>query len=416
MPRGSSRRTRWLTASATAGLAIAVLWLASPPRAPEADLILERADPTAVAEVIAERGGAAGPPAVSTGPPASVGLGAESRDPTRRRTYLTEEHARKLFLTNDNGRIYDPWTFTRFPGGIELEKAWEEHPGGKYTKRTNSDGLPDDEIEWHAARDLRVLVAGDSHTFGLCSPEETYPHLLEVGLCERWPARSFDVLNAAQGGFSLYEFLGTLEKFLPWEPDVFVLGVFAGNDFDGTLDLAHLFEGGPALGTPPEVPGQEALGDGLVNALAQCYLATLRFQTSPEAERRAVELAVDLVGQMQAICEPRGIHVAVVLIPAPCWLAWDERPAIFDQIESLAGLDGEDCGATARVAAGFLDGVRGLGVAALDLTPVFARLDEPPYWRRDYHLDLAGHRAAARELLELVSTWCVERGRLPPRD
>lgn len=73
---------------------------------------------------------------------------------------------------------------------------------------------------------FRVLMLGDSRTFGWGLPEEaTYARLVEQGLREKAPAgRPVEVINAGVNAWSYSQMLVFLrERALAWEPDAVVL-------------------------------------------------------------------------------------------------------------------------------------------------------------------------------------------------
>lgn len=344
-----------------------------------------------------------------------------NRDPAARRYYLSEEHAAELFGLDeddphDMGRTYDPWTYYRTGADLRLYIEFDEYPGGGFELHTNSAGLKDDELDYDTARDLRVLVAGDSHTFGVCAPEMNYSNQLERRLAEEWPGRSFDVLNAGQGGFTFYHYLGTLEKFLDWRPDVFVLGVFAGNDFSELIGLANVFDEGEASYIPrPAIEARRRLMRTSRAAIGQCYNGALVFKHRPDHREPIVARAVDLVAQMKALCDAHGVHFVVALIPTPCEFEWAPAVPQFRRAKAVLELTPEDCALTNLLGQRFLIGVRGLELATIDMTARFHSLDQPPYWRKDQHLNLDGHAELAEALLGELADWSVASGRLPAR-
>ena len=66
---------------------------------------------------------------------------------------------------------------------------------------------------------------------GACSTHESFPNRLEARLRVRDAQRSVEVWNAGCSNYSLYNYLGTLERLAHLAPDVFVVVVHGGNDF-----------------------------------------------------------------------------------------------------------------------------------------------------------------------------------------
>lgn len=342
-------------------------------------------------------------------------------EPTERPYYLTEEHAYQLFgLANkpEGLHLYDPYCYVVQKAFRDAQVPWKEHPERKYTLATNEDGLRDDPIDWDADPDLRVLVAGDSHTFGVCSNDESYPNRLEQLLAEAWPGRSFDVLNTGQGGYSFYHYLGMLEKYRYLEPDVFVLGIFGGNDFSEISGLARTFGEGPPAHFTSEQRDLRRRSIETVSraALGQCLTGTFYFEHHPEHVAAMSDIALDLARQMRALCEARGARMVVAFIPAPCNLKWDAPIPKVDEAREFLQLEPDAVDVLDEVADRFLDRMRAEGVPVVDLRETIAGLDVPPYWRHDLHLDVTGHDLLARELQPVVEQIAFELGALPRPD
>jgi len=341
-------------------------------------------------------------------------------EPSERAYYLSEDHVERLFglgKRERDPRRYDPWAYTVQMAGRHQVVGWGEHPDRRYLLSTNEDGLRDDPIDWEADPDVRVLVAGDSHTFGVCAKEESYPGRLEARLREAWPEKTFDVLNTGQGGYTFYNYLGMLEKYLSLEPDVFVLGVYGGNDFSELVGLAHTFGEAPRGHFTKEQQNlrRDAMQSVSKAAMGQCYTGAFFFEYHPEHVAHLYEVSLDLVFQMRAVCESRGIAMIVAFIPAPCGLAWDRPIPAFEEVREFLGLGEDTLGVLDELATRFVDDVRASGLPVVDLGESIEDLDAAPYWRRDQHLNLDGHELLAARLQPLVEEWAFAQGRLSPR-
>jgi len=93
---------------------------------------------------------------------------------------------------------------------------------------TNSLGFRDAEIGPKESDEIRILVLGDSITFGdYVSLENTYPERLEELLRKDFPDKKIRVINAGVGGIDLktaYHIL--LEKGLSIQPDYVLIGLY----------------------------------------------------------------------------------------------------------------------------------------------------------------------------------------------
>ena len=103
-------------------------------------------------------------------------------------------------------------------------------PNGREIQ-TNRYGYHDDEFpEKRADNELRVVVLGDSVTFGhMVTREEAFPNQLEQILAKRL-RRPVQVINAGVQGYSTRQERIALERALRFQPDVVLVGVCL-NDF-----------------------------------------------------------------------------------------------------------------------------------------------------------------------------------------
>ena len=58
----------------------------------------------------------------------------------------------------------------------------------------------------------RILMTGDSHAAGVCENSESFTNVLEALLTEE-RGTPVEAINAAQGGFDHYNYLGILEHY-----------------------------------------------------------------------------------------------------------------------------------------------------------------------------------------------------------
>ena len=240
----------------------------------------------------------------------------------------------------------------------------------------NALGLRGAEVpEAKAAGEVRVLVLGDSLTYGQgVADEDTVPARLEDALRASAPDRTWRVVNAGHRGYTLSQSLGLFEELgTRIAPDV-VLLLWYWNDLDFvdagaihkrlsgsgpvTFDVNAPFEGLTALrwhgkqllrrsalimyvhelrkstgGLPPAAYGQkglEALGGFLDEFIARCAALGARpvFAIVPDVGSLSAPHWTDPIVQGAAtIANERGLEV-VELKPALAPLAADGTPPI----------------------------------------------------------------------------------------
>jgi hypothetical protein len=318
--------------------------------------------------------------------------------PQEWRYFLSEPQTKRLL---GDRMVYDPWTYVRSQPFQDVVNSWPEHPEGRWRLRTNGEGLREDHELGTA--DLRVLVAGDSHTFGICSNAESFPNLLEARLAARHPGKSVEVFNAGDAGFSFYNYFGTLLRFQAFAPQVFVVAVYAGNDFVEVTHLHHRFHRTPSVERPPGFQKTRARAlEVAKHALGQCFSSVFSLARLPGEYEKARGAALELCTEMKQVCDERGIALLVCLIPPACDGARAEPHAEMARAISVLGLAPEELNISARLAADFLQDLAGAGIATLDMSPIFAAQTEPPFWDLDLHMDLAGHRLVAEALEPVV--------------
>jgi len=317
--------------------------------------------------------------------------------------YLAPETARQIFPIPASIQEYDPWTYFRQLPNLRTEQEWREHPEGAWTMRTNARGLREDAELGTPAADLRVLVAGDSHTFGVCNNAESFPNLLEAALRDRLDGRSVEVLNAGLGGFTLFHYFGTLLRERSFEPQQFVVAVYGGNDFAELLALEHRFQASSFESWPQvELMRRNKALKAAPYAMGQCFNQVQTFVSMPTEKDVAIDCALRLCAQMQEVCGQRGTEMIVVFIPAACSCSFAQPHPDVERGRAALGLDARESELNAELAERFTQGVRELRIPLLDLRERFARLDPPPFWRLDLHMNLEAQRMIAEELEPLV--------------
>jgi lysophospholipase L1-like esterase len=339
--------------------------------------------------------------------------GEVQRGPGLTRVPLDEERARTFFPTIDRPRdIYDPQTYFRNKPGFVAPRKFKEHPAGEWTIRFNAAGFRSDRELLETPPDLRVLVAGDSHSEGVVPTAENYCSLFEAQALEADPQRSVEVLNASRGGYMLYNYLGVLEKYAELDPQVFVMAVFGGNDFTETVPLYGYFEGesleDSREGWGMKVARAKRAGPGSGQALVQGMHQEVLFHHSPRWRELALRASLAVTREVAKQCAERDIDFVLLYIPpAPDAQLQYCREGVEQVLEQFQ-LEPEDHGATEALADEYLDTMRAEGVQVVDLRPAFRAAEEPLYWKCDLHINTAGHRVTARELYRAIEELASE--------
>ncbi|MBI5434643.1 MAG: SGNH/GDSL hydrolase family protein [Planctomycetes bacterium] len=322
---------------------------------------------------------------------------------------LSEADVKQLYGYPDGRQcVFDPWMHYRYQPGLAVRQTFPEHPDGEFERRANSLGLRDDH-ELSPERDFFVLVTGDSQTDGACNNRETFCQRLEDALRTERAGETIEVLDAGICGFSFYNYLGALQRFLPEKPDACIVAFYPGNDFVGMVRMRHFY----ARTVPPPRTREyweqisragKASSSGVANALNQL----LYFRAYPEELEPAFEEAVRVSREIQRVARERSIELLFVCIPVafpPDDLEASELNAIWKEL----GLSNDDLEHFQRLTARFEARLRELGIEVLDLREHFGeRLSD--FYYSDLHVDVRGQELVARVLLPRVRTW-LERKR-----
>lgn len=108
---------------------------------------------------------------------------------------------------------------------------------------TNGLGMRDVESNRPQSGRTRILVMGDSYTFGHgVEGKESFPKRLESLLNEGNPGRVVEVLNGGVPGYSTVQEVRLLRRLLPKiQPDIVIIAFYSGNDLEFN-DLSITFD------------------------------------------------------------------------------------------------------------------------------------------------------------------------------
>lgn len=316
-------------------------------------------------------------------------------------------------LTTGGGLVFDEYSHFRRNSNLRTETPFPEHPDGSWWVVTNSQGLRMDRPPRGGDRELVVLASGDSHSEGACNNAEAWSTLLGARLDTLGFADRTDVLNASCAGYTVYNYLGVLERFLAGDaalpkPDVFAVALYGGNDLVELLPLRHY------LARRPRPAGHGAYTQDILHlrrdqtpSMAQVFEQIFYFRHNPTEMDEAVEGAVEVLREIGRLCQSEGIHFVPMWLPSAADLEWDRHSEVFDRI--AADTDLEDHWRQSALRLGERIRAESSELDWLDLGPALADLPGGAFWVLDKHLNLAGHRVVADLLFERLS----ERGLLP---
>jgi len=329
---------------------------------------------------------------------------------------IPERIAREIFPINVREQPWDELSYLRHIPLRDDAVYMKEVPKGVWSMRTNSLGLREDAEPLAEKPDLRILVTGDSHTDGVCENEASFPHVLQRELALRHPGKVIEALNAGKGSFTFYNYLGTLEKFLSLQPDVFVVAVYGPNDFLEVLPPYHYFEGTQRKPGASQYWGLVEKAVAIDRAwLAQDGLSLKYFQQFPEEVAVALRAAKEAAMDIQELCEAHGIQPVFVYLPGMLDTyrrsggTDPELEGLSGRLQEAIGLAPEDARVHDRMADELLAFLAERKIPTLDARTVFAGQAKRFYWLEDHHIDVTAHLEIGQALAPILDSVVAEK-------
>ena len=283
---------------------------------------------------------------------------------------------------------------------------WEEHPRGKFRVWTNDLGFNEAEPTRRTTPDVRILVAGDSHTQGVVDMDESFANVLEALLRKAEAGRSVDVLNAGVAYTGPRCYLGMLRRCLELglRPDVFVAALFLGNDLHDELRLERALREVREPGFPegylePLLLVSEAARGPVSQGFNQLY----RYRHFPGEADEALALVIDAYERMKELCDAQGILLVALVVPTKMDVDLGDDREVVSWCQKELGLSDEAMNLHLAASRRFVTAMQERGILCVDPTEAMKSADTPSYWRRDYHLNVAGHRLVAERLNEALA-------------
>ncbi len=318
---------------------------------------------------------------------------------------LDEETAALFFPALKTRCVFDPFVYVRHPGNVDRKQVFAEYSEGGWRVQTNTEGLREDNEILDVQPDVRIVVAGDSHTDGLCPNAMSFPNVLERSLALERPDAVVEVLNTGTGAYNFYNYLGVLERFSHLKPDLWVVAAYGGNDFYKNLSLLRYFEKMP----PPnkrtfKLQGLTKNGGDLRGAIPQELGQVAYFLDNPDDVELAIDAACSISVEMQRLADAGGSKLLFVYLPPP----FATQPQFYgeemERVLASMGLEGAAVDVSDRIADAWLDFLSQSNMACIDLRPAFRSMEDPLYWFTDHHLNMDGQRYLAGSIEPLVKS------------
>jgi lysophospholipase L1-like esterase len=313
--------------------------------------------------------------------------------------YATAKTVFPALAQESSRMVFDPLALVLLRPDEAYTFPWPESAAGRISFKTNNRGFREDEPTKVEKHGRRILVLGDSQTEGVVENRESFANVLEALLAERGaPA---EVINAGIGVTGPHNYLGVLLKQLELKPDLVVVMIYDGNDFAHGLQVDDVLHGRSP--TPVPRAALDAAKNRWPGPIPQAFTQAAVFKTDATLAGRALTAVYVACAELARQADAIGARVLFVALPTKPDIDDDddERQA---EIVAALGLTRDDLEINSRMGSRLLAELARGGRETLDLLPKLREVEGPLYWTQDYHLNVAGHAAVARALLETVGT------------
>jgi len=275
----------------------------------------------------------------------------------------------------------------------------------------------------------RILVLGDSMTFGIGTPmEETYPKVLENLLNSQHDGRRYEVINSGVPGYSTgqeYNFL--MHEGMTYQPDMVIEGFFGLKDVD-RVEIGWQNFSAPngyliQKGQPDSQTSISKLKEWIFTHSKLLLIVDYELMKLIGAYRRhwkpkeipfqiyhdsytksytqAIHQTEQYLSEMNRISQSKQVRFIVALIPFEMevskknWIKYQLEDAYSEKVFNDNFLK------TSRIFSQF---GRENHIPTLDLVPIF-RADHPEtcYFTWEAHMNSNGHRLVAQSLYSFIT-------------
>lgn len=306
-------------------------------------------------------------------------------------------------------RFFAPQALTPLLAGFDPPGLYRSDPQhgwvlepyfqGQFVNQTpvqiNSMGLRDREYAPKQIDEIRILVQGDSYTFGFgVELEQSYSKVLERFLQQRFPQAQMAVINAGVVGYNTHHMLMTFPHlYAALQPDMVLATFIAANDVYENVVFTQQLQ--TALKTPPGFWGHHSHA---VRLLQQALWPVQFFVANRHP--RHVAYTLQLLEQLRQTYARVQLPYVLLIIPARHQI----NPEAHGMAKLLTAIGGEAILVwhNRRVSAY----CQAQQFPCLDLSPslVTQAAQAPVYFMDDSHPNALGHQVIAAAVAEYIIT------------
>ncbi|WP_298508405.1 hypothetical protein [uncultured Kordia sp.] len=282
-----------------------------------------------------------------------------------------------MFVHKPNIHLYDNW-------GTPQQKMSTE-------RRTNNLGFrDDDDVTERKPNEMRVLVAGDSHTDGVLRYNtQSFVNIWEEKLNIADTTTYYNCMNGGVGYYTFRNYHGFLKKFSYLKPDVFLINVFTGNDFretvkfeDDRTSISNIYKSWHMRFRRKFQSGEQQAFPYIQGIEQMLY-----FESFPNEKERAMQIAKKYLLQIIELCKQKDIRLVITLLPSKL----EVKPKFYKNIQTLFDLDEETMNTNRELTNMLIDFLAKQQVEHYDLKPVLQNTSEKLYWDIDLHINPKAH-------------------------
>lgn len=317
---------------------------------------------------------------------------------------IPEPDARAMFPALGGAEVqYDPLCCYRYRAGVNLRVGVADLPNKGYQMVTNSWGMRELDDPADGVGEPCILGTGDSHTDGVCDAPQSWPNLVEAALRARPASASARAWNSGFGGYSFYQYLGTLRRCRELHPKLFVVCSYAGNDYLELVRPWAYFERQAEPEVPPEAV-KSVMRESLrtPQAISQCLQQAVYFRELPQLVEITARAAVRLSREIAAEAEAAGCATLFVHLPCAADVQRERYADVLKPAAERLGLSDEQLDVSLRLGDAWITRSRAAGLTVLDLREAFRAEPGDLYWRSDHHINLRGQELVAQAVLAWI--------------
>ena len=284
---------------------------------------------------------------------------------------------------------------------------WNEHPKGKIVMKTNNLGLRNDSavVQRKELNTYRILITGDSHVDGVIYNHESVATHLQDKLNDQDTTRKFEVLNAGNGYFGPQNYQGVYQKFIDFNPDLYIVIIYTGNDF---IDAIRIEAENKRMKVP-ERPDDyyEPLWaiDELYIGFTGQYMNQLKFfHTFPNYTDSALHIARRSLLEIKTMCLSNKTQFLTILLPSKIDTEYYTDRIRIDTVMQIMGFDDEIIQNNRQLVKDLTGILKTTQIQYLDLYSHFKSSKDELFWKTDYHVNAEGHKYMANIIFNYITS------------